>query len=72
MGRLQKMVGLRLFGAQVRGKGAERVHAVAGWDGAPHRSQFGEKRAVKMRQYSSGSNVPQYVPWLNCCRCPAA
>lgn len=48
MGRLQKMVGLRLFGAQVRGKGAERVHAVAGWDGAPHRSQFGEKRAVKM------------------------
>ena len=47
------------------------MHAVAGWDGAPH-LQMSEERAAKTRQYSSGSNVPQYVAWLNCCSRPVA
>lgn len=39
-GRLQKMAELGLFGAERLGREVVRVHALAGWDGEQHRSQF--------------------------------
>ena len=60
VGRLQKTAGFHLLWAGVvRGKGAERLHAVAGSDGVPHKSQLRYRQAVKTWQYSSGSNMPQ-------------
>ena len=58
----RKTVGLDLGGAEVRDEEVVRVHDVAGWDGAPQRSQHKEDRAAKTRQYNSESKVPQYVP----------
>lgn len=43
---------LREEDGRERGGGALTVHAVAGWEGAPHNSQEREAQAAKIRQYS--------------------
>ena len=48
--RREEVVAVRVEEGCEWGGGAQTVHAVAGWEGAPHNSQERDVRAAKMRQ----------------------